>query len=448
MAKISVIMPCLNMAKYIKQCLDSVIHQTLTSLEILIIDAGSTDGTQNILKDYARHDSRIKVLYSDKKSYGFQVNMGLYYASGDYISIVDTDDIIVPDMYETLYQKAVMSDADYVKGTAKGFYTLANEEKYYYSIAPFNSSEYKPEIELVPKENPSLLTKDNFLWYGLYKSAFLKQIRLNESPGAAFQDFGALFQILTNANKAIYISKPIYYYRQDNTNASTYNHNGFLFIAEEYTFAENFLSVLSFEWHTAYYQKLFLHLMNRINEMASSGSLWNDALQNIKYVSDKLRHANVNGFLTEHDLNNTQWADLQLLLENPYLLYTKSKQYYQSGKSALRNAFHFFKNSPGIIFGNGKYGQFLHAQFLHRGYKNIVAYCDNFGNVQGTYQYNIKVLSPEQAIQKFPKAKYIIANKYYIKEMKNQLISLGVEERDIFIYAFGTNLNLFSEIFD
>ncbi len=447
-SKVSIIMPCLNMVNYIKNCLDSVIQQTLKSLEILIIDAGSTDGTCNILNEYASRDPRIKILHSDRKSYGYQVNLGLYHASGDYIGIVDTDDMIAPDMYETLYQKAIISGADYVKGTAKGFYTIVDTEKYYFSIAPFSSLEYNPDIKLVPKETPALLTKDNFLWYGLYKSSFLKQIKLNESPGAAFQDFGALFQIQTKAEKAIYIDKIVYYYRLDNMNASTYNQKGFSFIAEEYTFAENFLHSLSLEWHIAFYRKFFLHFMDRMYVMAASGTLWESALQDIQIISNRLQEANTNGFLAQKDLSDIQWNDLQLLWSDPYLLFNKYKEYYRSVKTALRNIVEFLEGSSGIIFGGGNYGRFIHAQLLYRGYKNIVAYCDNRTEIQGIYQYGIEILSPKRAVPKFSKGKYIIANKYHAEEMKEQLISLGVPEKLIISYTFGIHLNLFGLTLD
>ena len=83
MPKISVIMPCLNMVRYIRQCVDSVMNQTLTEMEILIIDAGSTDGTLDILQEYISLDPRIRIISSDKRSYGYQVNLGIKEARGE-----------------------------------------------------------------------------------------------------------------------------------------------------------------------------------------------------------------------------------------------------------------------------------------------------------------------------------------------------------------------------
>ena len=125
MPKVSVIMPSLNVAPYIRECMESVIHQTLRDIEILCVDAGSTDGTWEILEEYAQADRRIKLFHSEKKSYGYQMNLGLKEAVGEYIGIVETDDYILPEMYEELYAYAVEHDADFVKSDFDVFTTPA-----------------------------------------------------------------------------------------------------------------------------------------------------------------------------------------------------------------------------------------------------------------------------------------------------------------------------------
>ena len=90
MPKLSIIMPSLNVHLYIKDCLESVIHQTLHDLEILCIDAGSTDGTWEILEKYAGKDNRIRLIRSPQKSYGYQMNLGIRESTGEYIGIVET----------------------------------------------------------------------------------------------------------------------------------------------------------------------------------------------------------------------------------------------------------------------------------------------------------------------------------------------------------------------
>lgn len=441
--KISVIMPCLNMIKYIEQCLDSVVNQTIKDIEILIIDAGSTDGTLEIINRYSKRDQRIKLLHSNQKSYGYQVNMGIMAARGEYIGIVDTDDEMASDMYEVLYKTAEESGADYVKGTAKGFYTLCNGGRYCYPIAPFDLEEYGNGIEISPKQTPSLLPRDNFLWYGLYKTSLIKQIKMHESPGAAFQDMGALFQIQIKAEKAYYIAKPVYYYRQDNMNASTHNHKGFSFIEKEYSYAEHFLDSLPVEWYTVFYFKEFLHFMDRMYVMAVSGNFWEDTLEDMLRISEKLYEAYQKGHLKEKDLSDEQWMDLLLLWKHPRLLYEKYKDIYETKKEFFVKVIRHLENASGIIFGSGYWGEYLHAQLLYRGNKNIAAYCDNDVKQQGTYKHDVKILSPEQAVDLFPEGKYIIANKRNAKEIKRQLISLGIQERDILVYSIEIDYYLF-----
>ena len=102
MAKVSVIIPVLNGAEYIRECMDSIVGQTLSDIEIIPVDAGSTDGTLEILKEYAKKDTRIKLLTADKKSMGYQYNIGIAAAEGEYVGFCESDDYISETMYEKL----------------------------------------------------------------------------------------------------------------------------------------------------------------------------------------------------------------------------------------------------------------------------------------------------------------------------------------------------------
>ena len=115
--KISILIPSLNVEKYVTQCIDSIINQTLSDIEIICIDAGSTDGTLDILTEYEKKDSRVKLVKSSKKSYGYQMNLGLTLATGEYVGIVETDDYVSENMYECLYCLTENGTIDVVKGT-------------------------------------------------------------------------------------------------------------------------------------------------------------------------------------------------------------------------------------------------------------------------------------------------------------------------------------------
>lgn len=112
MPKISVIIPIYNAEEYLKECLDSVINQTLKDIEIICIDDGSTDNSLQILNEYAKNDTRIKVFKQKNKGAGFERNFALNKANGDFIAFMDSDDKY-PN-YETLsllYNKAISNQS-------------------------------------------------------------------------------------------------------------------------------------------------------------------------------------------------------------------------------------------------------------------------------------------------------------------------------------------------
>lgn len=105
--KLSIIIPAFNTEKYLPKCLDSVVNQTLKDIEIICIDNNSTDNTLNIFNEYAKNDSRIKIISNNEnKGAASSRNLGLDIASGEYIGFVDSDDFIELEMFEKLYEVA------------------------------------------------------------------------------------------------------------------------------------------------------------------------------------------------------------------------------------------------------------------------------------------------------------------------------------------------------
>lgn len=115
MIKVSVIIPVYNVEEYLKECLDSVINQTLKEIEIICIDDCSTDSSYSILEEYAKKDSRI-VLIKNKENMGvgYNRNIGIKEAKGEYIGFIDSDDYISEDYYENLYNTAKKYNSDVV----------------------------------------------------------------------------------------------------------------------------------------------------------------------------------------------------------------------------------------------------------------------------------------------------------------------------------------------
>ena len=110
--KVSVIIPVYNTEKYLRECLDSVINQTLKEIEIICVDDGSTDSSLNILKEYANKDNRFTIITQQNLHAGVARNAGLTVVKGEYVSFLDSDDYIKFEYLEKLYNKIVLEKAD------------------------------------------------------------------------------------------------------------------------------------------------------------------------------------------------------------------------------------------------------------------------------------------------------------------------------------------------
>lgn len=110
--KISIIIPSYNIAPYIGRCLDSILEQTYSNLEVIVIDDGSTDNTRDIIEEYKARDSRIVAVYKENTGVSETRNKGLEVATGEYIGFIDGDDYIEKNMYEILMSNALKYNAD------------------------------------------------------------------------------------------------------------------------------------------------------------------------------------------------------------------------------------------------------------------------------------------------------------------------------------------------
>ena len=115
--KVSIIIPVFNTEKYLKKCLDSVLNQTLSSIEVICINDCSEDNSLEILKEYSNKDKRLKLIdFKVNQGVSIARNKGVSESSGDYIGFIDSDDFVELDFYEKLYKKASETNADCAKG--------------------------------------------------------------------------------------------------------------------------------------------------------------------------------------------------------------------------------------------------------------------------------------------------------------------------------------------
>lgn len=114
MCKVSIIIPVYNTEEYLEECLDSLLNQSLSDIQLIVVDDGSTDHSAKIIDTYAANDDRITVLHKKNAGQASARNIGLSLCKGDYIGFLDSDDYVRFDMFEKMYSKAVAEELDYV----------------------------------------------------------------------------------------------------------------------------------------------------------------------------------------------------------------------------------------------------------------------------------------------------------------------------------------------
>lgn len=211
---ISVIIPIYNVEKYLKECLDSVVNQTLRNIEIICVDDGSTDNSLSIAKSYANNDNRFLVLYQANKKQGAARNTGLMYARGTYIQFLDADDAMVLNAYEVLYEKAANEELDILRFASEHLYDNCNPEKSFLTIGNVNDMP-SADIPCTSGEHMFCILAQQGMEYtspckAIYRSAYLQSISLTFIEGIIHEDNPFTFICTLKADRIAYITKQLY----------------------------------------------------------------------------------------------------------------------------------------------------------------------------------------------------------------------------------------------
>lgn len=216
---ISVIIPCYNLAGYIKKCMDSILNQTYQNLEVIAIDDGSTDKTPEILAEYAAKDKRVVLKRQANTGAGSASNLGIEIAHGQFLAFVDNDDWIEPDMYEKLHQALITTHADMA---------VCNYNLVYDNRTVFCYSNMRSETVDIPSDSYGYFCRfcacpkpNNYVWTRLYKANIIKDsgIRYEEFPLGADTLFN--FKLLPEMKRVTFIKDGLYNYVQ-RTDSSVY----------------------------------------------------------------------------------------------------------------------------------------------------------------------------------------------------------------------------------
>lgn len=216
--KISIIIPVYNVEKYLRECLESISNQTYKNLEIILIEDGTKDNSGIICDEYAKKDSRIKVIHQKNMGLSGARNTGLKNSTGDFITFVDSDDFIDNKMLEIMLLALKENDADIVEGGT----IFCDENGKYIKENTLNKIKiYENEYQI----EKLLMNKDitTTSWGKLYKKELLKNF---EFPlGKYHEDTFTTYKFLHLSKKTIVLNQSFYHYRQVNGSIMNSNFN-------------------------------------------------------------------------------------------------------------------------------------------------------------------------------------------------------------------------------
>lgn len=208
--KVSVIVPVYNTLEYLPKCLDSLVNQTLKDIEIIVVNDGSPDNPEKLIKEYCQKYSNV--IYFKKKNGGLSSarNFGMKKATGEYIGFVDSDDYVSYDMYEQLYNKAIETKSDVVVSNICYKYAKKSEKRSFLHPEYFGKS--------ISEEPKILIEAKSYAWNKIYKKELWDKFTF---PDQYFEDSAIVYNVLNEANKIECVDLPLYNYIKERPGAIT-----------------------------------------------------------------------------------------------------------------------------------------------------------------------------------------------------------------------------------
>ena len=211
--KISIIIPVYNVEKYLRQCLDSVVNQTMREIQILCVDDGSTDASPEILAEYANHDARIQIVTPKNGGQAAARNAALPLVRGEYLLFVDSDDWIHAETCQRTFQLAEKNDADLC------IYRLTRPGNRNGRTKPIpgtrsDGTRFLAGASVAEKCAEKLLTRDVSACCKLIRTNFLREHGFVFPEGLVFEDMPFHWNIIRAADNILYTNDILYYHRQ------------------------------------------------------------------------------------------------------------------------------------------------------------------------------------------------------------------------------------------
>ena len=217
MPSLSLIVPIYNVAEYLSTTLDSIVRQTLSHFEVILVDDGSTDGSREIAEDFCQQQPHWQLITQEQQGVSVARNVGTQQASGDFVAYLDADDWLCPQTLETLLCEAEHSEADMVQC---GFFYAYSDYLLYDNRRqqPQGATQhFDTETALVALCQPHPVL-NNFLWAKVMRRDIA--LACPNPPGRVAQDAFVMHEMVARCSKVVCMPQPLWFYRQRNTGLS------------------------------------------------------------------------------------------------------------------------------------------------------------------------------------------------------------------------------------
>lgn len=416
---VSVIIPTHNSEKYIEAALKSVLEQSFSNLEIICVDS-SSDNTTKIISKYANEDSRIKIITDENSSYGHKLNVGISNASGEYISILESDDEYDRNFIYKLIN-AMEVDLAFIRCS---YAFLADTNKRRILLSQINSAPENQNRRIVlSKEGYIRQNIYNSIWTGLYRKSFLidNNIILNESPGASYQDTGFSFLCALYAKTIKLIPDALYLYRVDNIKSSSKDDSKYMLIQTEFEWIKkemikrNLTSDTDKEFYLTAKLASYYWNAKRLHKYTRQKFL--------DEVCGKLCEEYEGTIFEEHEdkrLRYLQGVDASLMIQDLERL---------NQANMLVECLWNRKNV--VLWGATAIGKFVLKVQSIIGVNSVEKIVDGNMKLIGTTIENYIIKSPQEIFDNQHDNSFILAGRKSTHEIKEKLLGLGIVENRI-----------------
>lgn len=205
--KLSVVVPYFNVEHYIRDCLASIAAQQMKDFEVILVDDGSQDGSREIAEQFVEKDPRFRILTQENQGLGPARNTGMRVAKGDFITFVDSDDIIPKGAFGLSIRRLANTGSDFVAGNARRFNNEGVRESWVHA-GPMAEDRFRTHVSRHPD-----LANDRMVWNKVYRRSFWEEHGF-EFPAIRYEDYPVTLRAHLLAKQVDVISEPVYLWRE------------------------------------------------------------------------------------------------------------------------------------------------------------------------------------------------------------------------------------------